>query len=40
MTHERNLLIIEDDAAFARTLVRSFERRGYTVRHQIGRAHV
>lgn len=29
----RNLLIIEDDAAFARTLGRSFERRGYNVRH-------
>lgn len=29
---ERHLLIIEDDAAFARTLCRSFERRGYAVR--------
>jgi two-component system response regulator RegA len=28
---ERTLLIVEDDAAFARTLARSFERRGYTV---------
>jgi len=28
---ERLLLIIEDDDAFARTLGRSFERRGYTV---------
>lgn len=28
---ERLLLIIEDDATFARTLGRSFERRGYTV---------
>ena len=28
---ERHLLIIEDDAAFARTLGRSFERRGYRV---------
>jgi two-component system response regulator RegA len=27
----RQLLIIEDDAVFARTLGRSFERRGYTV---------
>lgn len=27
----RTLLLIEDDAAFARTLGRSFERRGYTV---------
>ena len=27
----RLLLIVEDDAAFARTLGRSFERRGYTV---------
>ncbi len=31
METERLLLIIEDDAAFARTLGRSFERRGYTV---------
>src|ERR1700721_4436220 len=29
---ERLLLIVEDDATFARTLNRSFERRGYTVR--------
>ncbi len=28
---DRTLLIVEDDAAFARTLARSFERRGYTV---------
>jgi two-component system response regulator RegA len=28
---ERMLLLVEDDAAFARTLGRSFERRGYTV---------
>lgn len=28
-----SLLIVEDDAAFARTLRRSFERRGYTVQH-------
>lgn len=28
---DRLLLIIEDDTAFARTLGRSFERRGYTV---------
>ncbi|HVW68849.1 MAG TPA: response regulator transcription factor [Steroidobacteraceae bacterium] len=28
---ERQLLIVEDDSAFARTLSRSFERRGYTV---------
>ncbi|MBY4896138.1 response regulator transcription factor [Cupriavidus sp. AU9028] len=27
------LLLVEDDAAFARTLRRSFERRGYTVIH-------
>ncbi|WP_426338881.1 response regulator transcription factor [Pseudoduganella sp. S-14] len=31
MTTERLLLIVEDDPAFARTLSRSFERRGYTV---------
>jgi two-component system response regulator RegA len=29
---EKRLLIVEDDAAFARTLARSFERRGYAVR--------
>src|SRR5687768_8532627 len=29
----RELLIVEDDAAFARTLTRSFERRGYLVRN-------
>ena len=33
---DRRLLIVEDDAAFARTLVRSFERRGYQVRHLAG----
>jgi two-component system response regulator RegA len=33
MSVERDLLIIEDDSAFARTLSRSFERRGYRVRH-------
>jgi two-component system response regulator RegA len=33
MSTERLLLIIEDDAAFARTLGRSFERRGYRVLH-------
>ncbi|MGJ4729926.1 response regulator transcription factor [Luteimonas sp. SDU101] len=31
-TESRRLLIVEDDAAFARTLARSFERRGYQVR--------
>ena len=31
MPETRTLLIVEDDAAFARTLARSFERRGYTV---------
>lgn len=31
METERLLLIVEDDAAFARTLNRSFERRGYQV---------
>lgn len=31
MDAERLLLIVEDDDAFARTLVRSFERRGYGV---------
>ena len=33
MTTERLLAIVEDDAAFARTLRRSFERRGYRVLH-------
>jgi two-component system, response regulator RegA len=32
VSESRRLLIVEDDAAFARTLCRSFERRGYTVR--------
>jgi len=31
MTEPRQLVIVEDDAAFARTLKRSFERRGYAV---------
>src|SRR3954452_3461389 len=31
MDDERLLLVVEDDEAFARTLARSFERRGYTV---------
>ena len=31
MDAERLLLIVEDDASFARTLNRSFERRGYSV---------
>jgi len=31
MTEDRLLLIVEDDDAFARTLARSFERRGYRV---------
>lgn len=29
--NERRLLIVEDDSVFARTLARSFERRGYIV---------
>ncbi|KQV99753.1 response regulator transcription factor [Rhizobacter sp. Root1221] len=33
METERQLLIVEDDEAFARTLGRSFERRGYGVSH-------
>lgn len=32
-TQERLLLLVEDDDAFARTLRRSFERRGYRVLH-------
>ena len=37
---ERLLLIVEDDAAFARTLCRSFERRGYAVLHATGAEQV
>jgi len=33
MEEDRLLLLVEDDAAFARTLKRSFERRGYRVLH-------
>jgi two-component system response regulator RegA len=33
---QRTLMIIEDDEAFARTLGRSFERRGYQVLHANG----
>lgn len=33
---ERRLLIVEDDPTFARTLRRSFERRGYAVRSADG----
>lgn len=36
MTADRLLMIVEDDAAFARTLCRSFERRGYRVLHADG----
>ena len=35
-TPDRRLLIVEDDASFARTLARSFERRGYDVRTLAG----
>ena len=31
MDSSRLLLLVEDDATFARTLTRSFERRGYRV---------
>lgn len=33
---DRLLLIVEDDETFARTLARSFERRGYRVLHATG----
>jgi two-component system response regulator RegA len=33
---DRRLLIVEDDATFARTLARSFERRGYAVQLATG----
>jgi two-component system response regulator RegA len=37
---DRLLLIVEDDEAFARTLARSFERRGYTVLHADSQARM
>ncbi|MCX7318562.1 MAG: response regulator transcription factor [Hyphomicrobiales bacterium] len=36
MSDERLLIIVEDDEGFARTLKRSFERRGYSVLHAEG----
>ncbi|MEX6508769.1 response regulator transcription factor [Jiella sp. M17.18] len=40
MPDERSLVIVEDDLGFARTLKRSFERRGYTVFHAPGRSEL
>ncbi|MHA7602293.1 response regulator transcription factor [Alicycliphilus sp. T452] len=40
MDTERLLLLVEDDEAFARTLARSFERRGYRVLQADGLARV
>lgn len=40
MDTDRLLLIVEDDEAFARTLARSFERRGYHVLHAEGIARM
>lgn len=40
MSADRLLLIVEDDAAFARTLGRSFERRQYKVLHASHRDEV
>jgi two-component system response regulator RegA len=37
---EKLLLIVEDDEAFARTLKRSFERRGYRVLHAASQEQV
>jgi two-component system response regulator RegA len=37
MTADRSLIIVEDDATFARTLKRSFEKRGYDVAVAEGR---
>ncbi|MBN8945435.1 MAG: response regulator transcription factor [Rhizobiales bacterium] len=37
MPHDRLLVIVEDDTGFARTLKRSFERRGYEVLLATGR---
>jgi DNA-binding NtrC family response regulator len=31
LTRDRSLIVVEDDEGFARTLKRSFERRGYDV---------
>ena len=39
-TAPRRLLVVEDDEAFARTLIRSIERRGYEVRHATGQAEL
>ena len=40
MTGPRRLLIVEDDAKFASALQRSFERKGYDVRHAAGIAEM
>jgi two-component system response regulator RegA len=40
MTEPRRLLIVEDDAKFAAALQRSFERKGYDVRHAASRAEM
>ena len=40
MTEPRRLLIVEDDAKFAAALQRSFERKGYAVRHAASRAEM
>jgi two-component system response regulator RegA len=40
MTGTRRLLIVEDDAKFAAALQRSFERKGYEVRHAASLAEV
>ncbi len=40
MTGPRRLLIVEDDAKFASALQRSFERKGYEVRHATGIAEM
>jgi len=37
---EKNLVIVEDDVTFARTLARSFERRGYRVSTAHGSAQL
>lgn len=40
MAEDRLLMLVEDDATFARTLARSFERRGYRVVHARGPAEL
>jgi two-component system response regulator RegA len=40
MTETRRLILVEDDAKFAAALQRSFERKGYEVRHAASQAEM